>query len=86
MLATALAMGRRGRKKALAMGRERLKEKKYRKIQVFAMPLQNKQKGSTREQKNKCMGKSGVWAITFFFFLFVIFKMSLYTFVTLSFS
>ena len=27
-LATALAMGRRGRKKALAMGRERLKEKK----------------------------------------------------------
>ena len=53
-------------------------------FQVFAMPLQNKQKGSTREQKSKCMGKSSVWVITFF--LFVIFKMSLYTFVTLSFS
>ena len=26
-------------------------------IQVFAMPLQNKQKESTREQKNKCIGK-----------------------------
>ena len=48
------------------------------------MPLQNKQKESTREQKNKCIGKSSVWVITFF--LFVIFKMSLYTFVTLSFS
>ena len=53
-------------------------------IQMFATPLQNKQKGSTREQKNNCIRKSSVWVITFF--LFVSFKISFHIFVTLSFS